>query len=204
MGDNNSSNVFWQESQVSRAMREQRAGHKAAVLWFTGLSGSGKSTLSHAVEHRLYEMGVRTFVIDGDNVRHGLCKDLGFSLQDRSENIRRVGEVAKLFAEAGVFALTGFISPLREDRQKVRALMPEGDYIEVYCRCSLETCEERDVKGLYKRARAGEIPDFTGISSPYEEPASAEVVVDTDRLTLDESVTLVVTYLVQNGYLEAS
>ena len=204
MGDNNSSNVFWQESQVSRAMREQRAGHKAAVLWFTGLSGSGKSTLSHAVEHRLYEMGVRTFVIDGDNVRHGLCRDLGFSLQDRSENIRRVGEVAKLFAEAGVFALTGFISPLREDRQKVRDLMPEGDYIEVYCRCSLETCEERDVKGLYKRARAGEIPDFTGISSPYEEPESAEIVVDTDRLTLDESVTLVVTYLVQNGYLKES
>jgi adenylylsulfate kinase len=171
------------------------------VLWFTGLSGAGKSTLANAVEAKLYDMGCRSFVFDGDNVRHGLCADLGFSEQDRKENIRRIGEMTKLFMEAGVIAMTAFISPFREDRRRVRELMPEGDFIEVYCRCSLEVCEGRDVKGLYAKARAGLIKNYTGISSPYEEPENAEIVVDTDTLPLDKSVEEVLSYLRQQGYI---
>jgi adenylylsulfate kinase len=164
-------------------------------LWFTGLSGAGKSTVAHALEERLHMMGCRTFVFDGDNVRHGLCGDLGFSIEDRTENIRRVGEMVKLFLDAGVISLTAFISPLRSDRRRVRQLVGEGDFIEVYCRCSLDTCEARDVKGLYKKARAGEISNFTGISSPYEEPEQPEVTIDTDKLTIDESVDQLIEYL---------
>jgi adenylylsulfate kinase len=171
------------------------------VLWFTGLSGAGKSTLANAVEARLHDMSCRSFVFDGDNVRHGLCADLGFSEEDRKENIRRIGEMTKLFMEAGVIAMTAFISPFREDRRRVRDLMPEGDFIEVFCRCSLEVCEGRDVKGLYAKARAGLIQNYTGISSPYEEPENAEIVVDTDQLSLEESVQAVLSYLRRQGYI---
>ena len=187
-------NIVWHESEVSRKMRENLNGHRSVALWFTGLSGYGKSTLAHAVEAQLYEMGVRTYVLDGDNVRHGLCGDLGFSNVARRENIRRIGEATKLFVDAGVVVLTAFISPFRSDRHQVRKLMGD-DFIEVYCNSSLEVCESRDVKGLYERARAGEIKDFTGISSPYEEPESAEIVVNTGSLDLQSSVQQVVDYL---------
>ena len=182
-----SSNVVWHHSRISRQQRERLNGHRGAVLWFTGLSGAGKSTLAHAVEERLHELGLHTYVMDGDNVRHGLCGDLGFSDIARRENIRRIAEVSKLFADAGMVVITAFISPFREDRAVARNLLAD-DFHEIYCRCSLEVCESRDVKGLYKRARAGEIRDFTGISSPYEEPLSPELVVDTDRSSLDKCV----------------
>jgi adenylylsulfate kinase len=196
-----SSNVVWHHATVNRLRREEMNGHRSAVLWFTGLSGAGKSTLAHAVEEKLHQAGCRTFVFDGDNVRHGLCADLGFSLEDRSENIRRIGEMAKLFLEGGVISLTAFISPMRKDRERVRSLLPHGDFIEIYVRCSLEVCEERDVKGLYKRARAGEIKDFTGISSPYEAPERPELVVDTDNQSLDESVDSVMEMLRSRGVI---
>ncbi len=196
-----SSNVVWHHATVNRQRREQLNGHKSVILWFTGLSGAGKSTLAHAVEEELHQMGRRTFVFDGDNVRHGLCGDLGFSLEDRKENIRRIGEMTKLFLEAGVISLSAFISPLREDRQRVRSLVPHGDFIEVYCRCAIETCEARDIKGLYQKARAGEIKEFTGISSPYEEPQKAEVVVDTDQLSLEQSVEVVMAHLRERGII---
>ncbi len=196
-----SSNVVWHHGSVTRDGREGLNGHDSVLLWFTGLSGSGKSTLAHAVEERLHQEGCRTFVLDGDNVRHGLCKDLGFTERDRVENIRRVGETAKLMLEAGVITLTAFISPFRQDRDRVRSLFPHGDFLEVYCRCPLEVCEKRDVKGLYKKARAGEIPHFTGISSPYEEPHSADLVVDTSSLTLEASVAAVLELLMQKGII---
>jgi len=180
-GDNygkiNSTNIVWHHATVTRERREKQNGHKSFILWFTGLSGSGKSTLAHALEEQLHQMGCRTFVCDGDNVRHGLNKDLGFSQEDRQENIRRIGEMCRLFIEAGVIPLTAFISPFREDRNVVRRLAGEGNFIEVFCDCSLETCETRDVKGLYAKARRGEIKDFTGISSPYEKPENPELVV---------------------------
>jgi adenylylsulfate kinase len=196
-----SPNTVWHHATVTRARRQQQSGHKAAILWFTGLSGAGKSTVAHAVEEALYQRGCHTFVFDGDNVRHGLCSDLSFSEEARKENIRRVGEMAKLFIEAGVIALTAFISPYRADRQKVRELVAPGDFIEIYCRCSLETCERRDVKGLYKRARRGEIKEFTGISSPYEEPLNPEVAIDTSEHALEDCVEQLVAYLARNGYL---
>jgi len=191
-----SSNVVWHQAQVSREMRERQNGHRGAVLWFTGLSGAGKSTLAHAVEDRLHEMGCRTFVIDGDNVRHGLCSDLGFSDADRVENIRRVGEVAGLFVQAGLLTLTAFISPFRADRERVRKILGD-DFIEVHCDTPLDICEARDVKGLYKRARAGEIGDFTGISSPYEAPESPEIRVNTGTDALDVCVHQVIACLRQ-------
>jgi adenylylsulfate kinase len=190
-----SSDVVWHHATVTRERRETLHGHRSVVLWFTGLSGAGKSTVAHALEERLHMMGSSTFVLDGDNVRHGLCGDLGFSVEDRTENIRRVGEMVKLFSEAGVITLTAFISPLRSDRRRVRQLVSDGDFVEIFCKCSIETCEARDVKGLYKKARAGEIKEFTGISSPYEEPEQPEVVLDTDALSIDESVDLVIDYL---------
>jgi len=189
-----STNIVWHQSHVTRDMREAQAGHRAAVLWFTGLSGSGKSTLAHAVEKRLHGMGARTFVIDGDNVRHGLCGDLGFSDDDRVENIRRVAEVAGLFVEAGVLTLTAFISPFRRDRAQARELLGD-DFIEIYCDTPLDVCEERDVKGLYAKARAGEIPAFTGISSPYEAPEHAEIVVPTGSEPIELSVDRVMAWL---------
>jgi len=188
-------NIRWHDALVSRADRQAQNGHNSAILWFTGLSGAGKSTLAHAVERRLHESGCRTFVFDGDNVRHGLCADLGFSAEDRSENIRRVGEMAKLFIEAGVIALTAFISPYRADRARVRALVAPGDFIEIYCRCPLEVCEQRDVKGLYSKARQGVIQEFTGISSRYEAPENAELVLDTGDMPLEMCVEKVLALL---------
>lgn len=194
-----SSNTVWHHATITRADRQRLNDHKSVILWFTGLSGAGKSTLANEVEALLHEMGMRTYVCDGDNIRHGLCGDLGFSSEDRVENIRRIGEVAKILIDAGVITLTAFISPFRADRQRARDIVAEGDFIEVYCRCALDVCEDRDVKGLYKKARAGEIPEFTGISSPYEEPETPELIVDTDKQTLQESAEQVINYLVGKG-----
>ncbi len=188
-------NVIWHSATVTRERRQQMNGHQSFVLWFTGLSGSGKSTLAHAVEEHLHQAQCRTFVFDGDNVRHGLCSDLGFGEEDRKENIRRIGEMTRLFVEAGVIAMTAFISPFREERQRVRDLFAPGEFIEVYCDCSLEVCEERDVKGLYAKARAGLIPNYTGISSPYEAPESPEIRVRTDQENLEQSIDHVLQYL---------
>jgi adenylylsulfate kinase len=175
--------------------------HRAKLLWFTGLSGSGKSTLAHALEEQLHQRGCRTYVFDGDNVRHGLCRDLGFSIEDRTENIRRIGEMAKLFVDAGVIVLTAFISPIREDRERARGLFPHGDFFEVYVDCPLEVCESRDVKGLYQKARSGEIENFTGISSPYEEPLHPEITIETQDRTVDECVNELIKALEQRGVI---
>jgi adenylylsulfate kinase len=190
-----SSNVVWHQATVNRKRREEKNQHKSTVLWFTGLSGSGKSTLAHAVEERLFQLGLNTFVLDGDNVRHGLNKDLGFNDQARKENIRRISEAAKLMLEAGIITLTAFISPFKDERAMARSLMPHNDFLEIHCYCPLEVCEQRDVKGLYKRARNGEIKDFTGISSPYEAPLNPELRIDTHTLTLEESVQQVIELL---------
>jgi adenylylsulfate kinase len=173
---------------VTRERRERLNGHHAIVVWFTGLSGAGTSTIAHAVEEALHREGRRTFVFDGDNVRHGLCADLGFSADDRRENLRRVGEMSRLFIEAGVIALTAFISPYRDDRERVRAIVGADNLREVYVKCPLDVCESRDVKGMYRRARAGEIREFTGISSPYEPPEAPDLEVDTSVLSLAECV----------------
>lgn len=197
----NKNNVVWHHATVTRSRREGINGHRSVVLWFTGLSGAGKSTLAHAVEEHLHQKGCRTFVFDGDNVRHGLCADLGFSAADRSENIRRIGQMAKLFVDAGVIALTAFISPFRADRQRVREIVGESDFLEIYCRCSLEECERRDVKGLYAKARAGVIREFTGVSSPYEEPLAPDLVIDTERQSLEEAVERVCGFLAERGLI---
>lgn len=197
----NSTNVVWHHATVTRERRQQQNGHKSVILWFTGLSGSGKSSLAHAVEEQLHQLGCRTFVLDGDNVRHGLSGDLGFSDEDRKENIRRIGEAAKLFLEAGVIAMTAFISPFSAERRMVRKLVPHGEFIEIYCSADLSVCEQRDVKGLYKRARAGEIKDFTGISSPYEEPISPEISVDTGTQSIEDCVDEVITLMRKRGIL---
>lgn len=194
-----SANTVWHHATVTRQRREDQSGHKSAIIWFTGLSGSGKSTLAHAVEENLHQVDCRTFVFDGDNVRHGLCSDLGFSEADRIENIRRIGEMSKLFVEAGVIALTAFISPFKADRERIRGLVQEGDFIEIYCKCPLEVCEQRDVKGLYRRARAGEIRNFTGISSPYEAPDNPELVVDTGTTSLEDCAKEVLRLLAAKG-----
>jgi adenylylsulfate kinase len=199
-----SANTVWHRATVTRQRREQQNGHKSAILWFTGLSGSGKSTLAHAVEEHLHQNGLNTFVLDGDNVRHGLCRDLGFSDQDRKENIRRISETAKLLLEAGVITLTAFISPFKAERAIARSLMPHGDFIEIHCFCPLAVCEQRDVKGLYKKARLGEIKDFTGISSPYEEPERPDLRIDTSLLTLEESVQQVISLLQARNILPAA
>ncbi len=197
----NKNNVVWHRATVTRSRREGINGHRSVVLWFTGLSGAGKSTLAHAVEEHLHQKGCRTFVFDGDNVRHGLCADLGFSAEDRSENIRRIGQMAKLFVDAGVIALTAFISPFRADRQRVREIVGESDFLEIYCRCSLEECERRDVKGLYAKARAGVIREFTGVSSPYEEPLAPDLVIDTERQSLEKAVERVCGLLAARGLI---
>jgi len=188
-------NTIYHNATVTRERRNQLNNHKSVVIWFTGLSGSGKSTLAHSVEERLHNLDCRTFVLDGDNVRHGLSSNLSFSDDDRKENIRRIGEAAKLMMESGVIAMTAFISPFKEDRNLVRQLLPQGDFIEIYCNASLEVCESRDVKGLYKRARAGEIKNYTGIGSPYEAPSNPELVIDTESESLEESVAKVVDFL---------
>ncbi len=193
-----STNTIWHNATVTRDRREQLNAHKGGVIWFTGLSGAGKSTLAHTVEERLHQLDCRTYEFDGDNVRHGLNSDLGFSEQDRSENIRRIAEMCALFVDAGVIALTAFISPLHKDRALVRKLMG-ADFLEVYCRCPVEVCEQRDVKGLYKKARAGEIKDFTGVSAPYDEPKNPDLVIDTDKQSLEESTGNVLQLLLEKG-----
>ena len=192
-------NKVLHEATVSRLDREQLNGHRSCILWFTGLSSSGKSTLSHAVEDMLFKKDVRTFVLDGDNVRKGLCKDLGFTDADRTENIRRIGEVSKLMMQAGVITLSAFISPFIKDRQLVRELVGLDEFIEIYCDAPLSVCELRDVKGLYKKARQGLIPDFTGISSPFERPANPEITLDTATLTVNECSIRVIDYMEKHG-----
>lgn len=192
-------NIVWHHATVTRARRETQNGHRGCILWFTGLSGAGKSTLAHAVEETLHQRGCRTFVLDGDNVRHGLCGDLGFSPEDRVENIRRVGEIAKLFMEAGVIVLTAFISPFREDRERVRGMVEHGDFMEIFCDSPIEVCESRDVKGLYKKARAGQIQEFTGISSPYEVPDNPELTVNTGEVELELCVQQVLQGMLHRG-----
>lgn len=196
-----SSDILWHHASVTRHRRELLNGHRGAILWFTGFSGAGKSTLAHAVEEVLHQGGYRTFVLDGDNVRHGLCNDLGFSPGNRVENIRRVGEVAKLFMEAGIIVLTAFISPFRSERERVRNLVKQGDFIEIYCDSPIEICESRDVKGLYKKARAGQISEFTGISSPYEAPENPELTVNTSTTDLTTSIQQVMNELKLRGII---
>ncbi len=203
MGEPVATNIKWHHGEVTPEQRRARQGHRGAVLWFTGLSGSGKSTLSNRVERRLHERGIFTYVLDGDNIRHGLNADLGFSPSDREENIRRIGEVARLFVDAGAIVLSAFISPYRGDRQKVRDRIREGAFVEVYLDVDVATCESRDPKGLYKKARAGEIQGFTGIDAPYEAPESPELRVDTGAMSLDDAADKVVGWLEANGYLVA-
>ncbi|GAB4261574.1 adenylylsulfate kinase [Thermincola ferriacetica] len=195
-------NIVWHGGNVTKNDREKLLNQKGVVLWFTGLSGSGKSTVAREVERRLYEAGHLAYVLDGDNIRFGLNKNLGFSPEDRKENIRRIGEVAKLFADAGVITITAFISPYRADRDNARALLPKGEFFEIYVKCSVEECEKRDVKGLYKKARAGEIQEFTGISAPYEEPLTPELVLETATETLEESTNKVINFLVAQGVIK--
>jgi adenylylsulfate kinase len=194
-------NITWQDGVVQRADRERVRGHKGAALWFTGLSGSGKSTIAARVEQALLERGCMTYVLDGDNVRHGLCRDLGFSPEDRTENIRRIGEVAKLFVDANVLCLCAFISPYRVVRAQLRTGLAAGDFVEIYVKASLDVCEQRDPKGLYQQARAGRILDMTGIGSPYEPPEHPELVLDTELSSPDESVNEVLGFLQKNGYI---
>ncbi len=196
-----SSNIVYHQATVTQQRRNELNNHKSFVLWFTGLSGSGKSTLAHALEEKLFNIGCRTFVLDGDNVRHGLNSNLDFSEAGRAENIRRISEVSKLMMEAGQIVMTAFISPFREDRTIARNLISNGSFIEVYCKASLEVCESRDVKGLYKLAREGNIKNYTGIDSPYEAPESPELIIDTEKETLDNSVSKILNYLAENKFI---
>ena len=198
-----SANIIYHQASVTRKRRNHVNQHQSIVIWFTGLSGSGKSTLAHVLEEKLFQKRCSTYVLDGDNVRHGLNSNLDFSDNDRKENIRRIGEVCKLMLEAGIIVMTAFISPFREDRSQVRKLMPKGDFIEIYCKASLEVCEGRDVKGLYKRARAGEIKNYTGIDSPYEIPKNPELIIDTDKESLEESVSKIFSFLESKGILNS-
>jgi adenylylsulfate kinase len=196
-------NLVWHESAISKEDRQKRNQHKSAALWFTGLSGSGKSTLSAELEKELFRRGIHTYRLDGDNIRYGLNKNLGFSPEDRQENIRRIGEVTKLMVDAGLLTLAAFISPYRKDRDQARLLLEEGEFIEIFVKCSLKECERRDPKGLYQKARNGEIKAFTGIDAPYEEPLNPEIIIDTERLSLGESVQAIVMYLKEKGYIWA-
>lgn len=196
-----SNNITWHDSEVTKEERQNRNAHKSAVIWFTGLSGSGKSTVSVALEKALFNEGKQTYRLDGDNVRHGLNKNLGFSPEDRTENIRRIGEVAKLMVDAGSITVTAFISPYKQDRDNVRAILEDDEFIEVYTKCSVEECENRDPKGLYKKARSGEIPEFTGISAPYEAPDHPEIILDTEHESINQSVDRVIQYLKQHQYI---
>lgn len=194
--------VYWHASHINRRLREDRNQHRSFVLWFTGLSGSGKSTLANALEKKLFDEEKQVVVLDGDNIRHGLCSDLEFSVEDRHENMRRIGEVAKLFVESGVIVLASFISPYREDRERVRSRIPHGDFYEVYCKCDLEVCEKRDPKGLYKKARNGEIENFTGISSPYEKPIKPDITVNTNNMTIREEINFILDNIRSQGLIE--
>ncbi|MCH1626365.1 adenylyl-sulfate kinase [Fredinandcohnia quinoae] len=188
-------NIIWHQSTITKIDRQLQNKHKSCAIWFTGLSGSGKSSLANALDHCLFTKNIQSYVLDGDNIRHGLNKGLGFSQIDRKENIRRIGEVSKLFVDSGQIVSTAFISPFREDRLQVRELFPKDEFIEVYVKCPISICESRDPKGLYKKARSGEIIEFTGVSSPYEEPTNPELVIETDQLTISESVDLIIQYL---------
>ncbi|MEO5570233.1 MAG: adenylyl-sulfate kinase [Bacteroidia bacterium] len=190
-------NIVRQDYKITKKDRQQLNGHKPLIAWFTGLSGSGKSTLAGLVEEHLFEMGVRTYLLDGDNIRHGLNSNVDFSNDGRKENIRRIGEVAKLFTDAGIVVLTAFISPFREDRDRVRSLVEDGDFAEIFVNCPIEICEQRDVKGLYKKARAGEIKDFTGINSPFEQPLKPEMEINTEAMSIDESVNKIVKFITE-------
>ena len=196
-----STNITWHDSEVTKEDRQRQNDHKSAVIWFTGLSGSGKSTISVALEKALFEEGKHSYRLDGDNVRHGLNKNLGFSPEDRKENIRRIGEVSKLLVDAGTIAITAFISPYREDRDEVREILEDREFIEVYTECSVEECEKRDPKGLYEKARSGEIKEFTGISAPYEAPKHPELTINTERQSIDESVEQILNYLKEHQYI---
>lgn len=193
-----SPDVVYHRATVTRERREIMNGHRSAIFWFTGLSGSGKSTLSHVIEEYLHRIGCRTIVLDGDNVRHGLCGDLSFSVKDRKENVRRIGEVCKLFMDAGVIVLSAFISPFREDRNRVRSMVKSGEFFEIYCKCPIEVCEQRDVKGLYKKAKNGEIEQFTGISSPYEAPECPELILNTSDVDLNDCADKIISTLLQS------
>lgn len=204
MAEQKATNITWHETTVSMKDREQLLNQRGCVIWFTGLSGSGKSTLANVVAHLLHERKHHTYVLDGDNVRHGLNKNLGFSPEDREENIRRVGEVARLFVDAGTIVMTAFISPYRADRDQARGLLSENRFVEVYVDCPLDVCEERDPKGLYKKARSGEIKEFTGISAPYETPDNPEIVIDTSQLDILESAQEVILYLEKSSLVPSS
>jgi adenylylsulfate kinase len=196
-----SSNIIYHQASVTRQRRNKLNNHRSIVLWFTGLSGSGKSTLAHALEEKLFQKDCRTFVLDGDNVRHGLNSNLDFSEKGRTENIRRISEVSKLMLESGLIVMTAFISPFNKDRDEARQLISNDDFIEIYCKASLEACESRDVKGLYKKARAGEITNYTGIDSPYEVPENPELTIDTDNQSLEESVSTILSFLESSGII---
>jgi adenylylsulfate kinase len=196
-----SKNILFQASKISRTDRYSLNGHKSCVVWFTGLSGSGKSTLAYELEKRLYGRNIRSYVLDGDNVRHGLCSDLGFSQKDRSENIRRIGEVSSLFIDSGTILIASLISPYRIDRQAVRNIIPEGLFVEAYVNCNIATCIQRDPKGLYKKALDGSIKNFTGISAPYETPENPEIILDTEANTVEVSVNSIINYLEKQGFL---
>jgi adenylylsulfate kinase len=195
MNNPSDNNIVWHKPHIDREEREKRNRHKAAVIWFTGLSGSGKSTLAHNLEQQLYDMGCQTYVFDGDNVRHGLCSDLGFSEEDRSENLRRIGEMCKLFFDAGTIAITAFISPHERDREFIRKLIGPEHFIEIFCNCSLETCIERDVKGLYKEALAGKIKNYTGVSAPYEAPRAPDLELKTDLDSIEDCIGTIIQQL---------
>lgn len=197
----NDTNIVWHHHHISKEERSAHKNQKPCILWFTGLSGSGKSTIANALESKLFSYGKHTYLLDGDNVRHGLNKDLGFDEKSRVENIRRIGEVGKLFVDAGMIVLSAFISPFRSDRTIVKELMQEGEFIEVFIDTPLETCEQRDPKGLYQKARTGEIANFTGISSPYEAPQNPAIHIKTMESNVEESVTQIMAYLEKKGYL---
>ncbi|SDX12510.1 adenylyl-sulfate kinase [Paenibacillus sp. CF384] len=199
--DHKSNNITWHHSNISRDDRQSRNRHRSCTLWLTGLSGSGKSTLAFALEKELYARGIASYVLDGDNIRHGLNRDLSFSDEDRQENIRRIGELSKLFVDAGLVVLAAFISPNEKDRNMVRELLGPGDYNEIYVKCSLEECEKRDPKGLYRKARSGQIPNFTGISAQYDIPSAPELIIDTEQLTIEQSITAIIQYLDERNYL---
>ncbi|WP_410981900.1 adenylyl-sulfate kinase [Bacillus cereus] len=194
-------NITWHTASVSKEERRKKSGHYSFVLWFTGLSASGKSTVANAVARKLFEKNIGNYVLDGDNIRHGLNKDLGFSESDRTENIRRIGEVAKLFVDQGTIVLTAFISPFRVDRQQVRDILEKDEFIEVFVKCPIEECEKRDPKGLYKKARQGDIKQFTGIDSPYEEPVEAEVVVETHLYSIEQCAEQIIGYLQERSFI---
>jgi adenylylsulfate kinase len=204
MAEQKATNIKWHHGKITKEDRAKLLNQKGAAIWLTGLSGSGKSTIAVELEHALIENKHQAYILDGDNIRHGLNKNLGFSPEDRTENIRRIGEVAKLFTEANIITIAAFVSPYREDRDNIRRLLNQGEFVEIYVKCSLEVCEARDTKGLYKKARAGEVKDFTGISAPYEEPLNPELTIDSSKLSLEESTREILNYLEEKGYVAFS